>query len=147
MTRYHHFWRMEIPRPKVPRDINPREKICRSGLSLRHPSRSGSKNGWHLVVSTISSGSCGEVALSHNGFPPVTLSILFCFIRKNRDYVFGIWQYKVISIKKLFQGEHYLRWKLIGKTWVMYKNTNKGNTSIENSSLFKFTHFCLIRVT
>ena len=40
--------------------------------------------------------------------------------RKNRDYVYGIWQYKIFSIKNNLWGEN------IGQTLVMYKDLEKG---------------------
>ena len=59
---------------------------------------------------------------------------------KCRDYVWGIWQYKVIIVEKLFQSKNHLRGKMIGKTWVKYKNTNKDNISIENFSPLYHAH-------
>ena len=39
-------------------------------------------------------------------------------VRKNQDYVYGAWKYKVLSIK-LLQGEKHLGEKTVGKGWVI----------------------------
>ena len=36
-------------------------------------------------------------------------------VRNSRDYVYGIWQYKVLRLKCFFRG------MVIGKTWVLYR--------------------------
>ena len=53
----------------------------------------------------------------------VAISVyVICHIRESRDYVYGIWQYKVLGIKRAIWEE-----RIIDKTWVMYmgKNINK----------------------
>ena len=64
-------------------------------------------------------------------FADITSCMIPCdnrLLRKKRDYIYEIWQFKVLSMKKLFLS------KLIAKTWVTYKNMNKGKKSIANSS-------------
>ena len=51
-------------------------------------------------------------------------------IRNSRDHVYGIWQYKVLRIKKLFRANS-VEWKMIGKTWVISTIIKKGTTSTE----------------
>ena len=56
-------------------------------------------------------------------------------IRKRRDYVYGIWQYKVLSYKNTISEWNHMRGKImIGKTWEMYKDQNKSKTSIKHPS-------------
>ena len=54
-------------------------------------------------------------------------------IRKSTVYVYGMWQYKLLSIKTLSQSKIIWR-KLIGKTWVIYEDINKGKKLTEISS-------------
>ena len=66
--------------------------------------------------------------------------ITLWFIKKSQDYVYGMWQYKALSMKKLFQSKNHLNGKMTGKTWVIYKNMNKGKKSIVKSSLLYQTY-------
>ena len=40
-------------------------------------------------------------------------------------------------MKKLFQSKNIWEEKIIGKTWVVYKNIDKGKKSVKNYSPFK----------
>ena len=50
--------------------------------------------------------------------------IAYEVIKKNRDCVYGIWQYEVLRIKNYFGVKSFAR-KIISQTWVMYKDMNK----------------------
>ena len=50
--------------------------------------------------------------------------VMFILMRKIWQYVYRIEQYKVFNINKYFRVKS--REEKVGKTWVMYKNINRG---------------------
>ena len=64
----------------------------------------------------------------------------YLLIRRRRDYVSGICQYKVLSIKRYFKAKSFER-KITGKIWAMYKDTNKDSKSTKSLLHYtKLTH-------
>ena len=60
-------------------------------------------------------------------------------LSKTVDNVDDIWQYKFHHLSKLFQSS--VIWeKIIGKTWIVFKDENKSTKSIETSTLLHQTY-------
>ena len=61
---------------------------------------------------------------------------IYAAIRKCWDYVYEIWQYRVLSVKVISGYKNNIEEEMISRTRVMYTNMNKREKTLHISSLF-----------